>query len=611
MIQLCLIIHLTLSIDCFLINPSTSFSRNMPGTRLTSIQKMLPLSRNLPKYQSINETHEQYDDRKPLKPIHVSPSSPQDLLRYSDIYESPPAGRWPKLPNETKCQERREAVKRAFLYAWEPYERYAFGHDELFPLSKKPNNWLGNQGTTIIDSIGTLKIMGLEEEYKKCRNWVKNKNKVYKGGSANLFETGIRILAGFISAYDITGEEFYLTKAEEIGDAIIVEFENHPTFFIPQNTVSLKKPTRTPSFEQRKIDIFNDKSRNILDFYTPNSTDLYHNKTLSGSQSNAWLAEFGLFFEFVGLSDRTGDEHYAKFALRAAQTTLAAPRANPAHIRSGIGIESGREFGIFTLGAPADSFFEYLIKTDILTHPNTITMRGSEPGDKTLSEWWTQSMLAFANTTRYMPSGDIYLGSPFPHLTCFAGGNMALGAFFLNDWKLPYLSNTPLSDIFRLGADLTKTCYHMYSNSPSKLAGEFARTDGTFTPVEENKLRPETVESLFYLFRMTGDEKYQDWAWEIFEAFEAKSKLPLDSSGRAAGYTTRRDLTNPQPTAVDELPSFFYSETLKYLYLIFCDPSSVMPLDQWVFSTEAHPFVRRKYLKTRCMDKLFKEKPAV
>lgn len=51
------------------------------------------------------------------------------------------------------------------------------------------------------------------------------------------------------------------------------------------------------------------------------------------------------------------------------------------------------------------------------------------------------------------------------------------------------------------------------------------------------------------------------------------------------------------PKPLNKMPSFFLSETLKYLYLIFSDPSTVMPLDQWIFSTEAHPFARRSFLR--------------
>ncbi|KAK2956623.1 putative Mannosyl-oligosaccharide 1,2-alpha-mannosidase MNS2 [Blattamonas nauphoetae] len=538
---------------------------------------------------------------KPVDPVKpTEPTIPSDLIRFVDVNETSPANRWPKLPNETKCAERREAIKNAFLYGWVPYEKHAFGHDEIHPISKKPNNWLGGQATSIVDSLATMKLMGLEDEYQRCRDWIKNKMNVYKGGYANLFETGIRILAGFITAFDLTGEEFYLTKAEEIGDAIIVEFENNSKFFIPGNRVSLSKPSRKPTFEQRKKDILKDKTRTPGEFYTPNSTDLFHNRTTANDGSTAWLAEFGLFLEFVALSDRTGDDHYARYALRAAQTTLAASRRSPDVVLSGIDKQTGRGTGVHVVGAPADSFFEYLIKTELYTSPDTITMRDDQSEEKTLGDHWDKLMAGFETTVKTMPSGDKYFPgnaweTGFPHLTCFVAGNLALGSFLRSGWTLPK-KGTPSAKHFSVAEDIVGTCHKMYNLSASGLSGEFVTVDGQFTAVGEYKLRPETIESMFYLFRFTGDEKYQDWAWEIFLALEKNCKLPPDDQGNPQGYASQANLNNAKSTPRDEQPSFLFAETLKYLYLIFSDPATVLPLDQWVFTTEGHPFARRKYL---------------
>ena len=93
--------------------------------------------------------------------------------------------------------------------------------------------------------------------------------------------------------------------------------------------------------------------------------------------------------------------------------------------------------------------------------------------------------------------------------------------------------------------------------------------------------RPETVEALFYLYRLTKDPKYREWGWEIFQAFERSTKI---SSG---GYAELRDAN--RGTFDDKMESFFLSETLKYLFLLFGDDDSVLSLDEWVFNTEAHP----------------------
>lgn len=98
-----------------------------------------------------------------------------------------------------------------------------------------------------------------------------------------------------------------------------------------------------------------------------------------------------------------------------------------------------------------------------------------------------------------------------------------------------------------------------------------------------NLLRPETVESLFVLYRLTKDQKYRDWGWRIFQSFETYTKLEN-------GYSSISNVQNPDnPGYRDKMESFFLGETLKYLFLLFCDDDWVLPLDEWVFNTEAHP----------------------
>ena len=99
-------------------------------------------------------------------------------------------------------------------------------------------------------------------------------------------------------------------------------------------------------------------------------------------------------------------------------------------------------------------------------------------------------------------------------------------------------------------------------------------------------LRPETVESLFILWRTTKDAKYRERAWAIFQSIEKHCKTPL-------AYSGVRDVTKDVGGGAnwnDSVQSFFFAETLKYLYLIFSSDSTI-PLDKYVFSTEAHPFL--------------------
>jgi hypothetical protein len=95
-------------------------------------------------------------------------------------------------------------------------------------------------------------------------------------------------------------------------------------------------------------------------------------------------------------------------------------------------------------------------------------------------------------------------------------------------------------------------------------------------------LRPETVESLFLSWRLTGDVRYRNYAWGIFSSIEKHCRV---ASG---GFATVLDVDTVPVSLEDKQETFFLSETLKYLYLIFSD-SSVIPLNDYVFNTEAHP----------------------
>ena len=181
----------------------------------------------------------------------------------------------------------------------------------------------------------------------------------------------------------------------------------------------------------------------------------------------------------------------------------------------------------------------------------------------------------------YFPSMD--------HLSCFAPGMLILGLMHgahADDER----STISTSDVAAVAADLAATCYSMYHNSPSGLAPDVVEFSAKNVSTEQKTirirnpkylLRPETVESLFYLYRFTHEEKYRDWGWNIAQSIEANCRTPH-------GYASVRDVTSSPPLLQDSEESFFIAETLKYLYLLFSE-DDVLPLDEWVLTTEGHP----------------------
>ena len=83
------------------------------------------------------------------------------------------------------------------------------------------------------------------------------------------------------------------------------------------------------------------------------------------------------------------------------------------------------------------------------------------------------------------------------------------------------------------------------------------------------------------LFRVTGDQKWRDYGWEIMKSLNKHCRTD-------SGYAGLRDVQRVPAIRDDQQQSFFLAETLKYLYLLFCE-EDVISLDEWVFNTEAHP----------------------
>lgn len=185
------------------------------------------------------------------------------------------------------------------------------------------------------------------------------------------------------------------------------------------------------------------------------------------------------------------------------------------------------------------------------------------------------------------------------HLVCFLPATLALGV--TRGKKLadmPELTPRQARDM-ELAVNLTHTCVQMYKNTASGLAPEIVYfnldeskpADMIVKPADRhNLLRPETVESLFVMMRITGEDKYRDWGWEIFQSFEKYARV------ETGGYTSLNDVTVVPPPKRDKMETFFTAETLKYLFMLFSDDHMV-PLTHHVFNTEAHPL---PILKNTC-----------
>uniref|UniRef100_A0A8C5EIX1 alpha-1,2-Mannosidase n=1 Tax=Gouania willdenowi TaxID=441366 RepID=A0A8C5EIX1_GOUWI len=451
---------------------------------------------------------------------------------------------------DPKTNERREKVKEMMKFSWDNYKRYAWGKNELRPLTK--NGHIGNmfgkcglRGASIIDSLDTLYIMGLMDEYNDAKEWVQTSLDLNSNGEASLFEVNIRYVGGLLSAYYLTGEELFKNKVLELGEKLLPAF-NTPTG-IPRGVINLGSGTSW--------------------------------SWGWASAGSSILAEFGtLHLEFVHLTELSNSPIYTEkvMNIRKLLNKIEKPHGLYPNFLSPVSGNWVQHH--VSIGGLGDSFYEYLIKSYLM----------SDKKDEDAKKMYYGALEAIeANLVQKSPGGLTYMAEwrggildhKMGHLACFSGGMIGIGA----DDGAPEKRQHYLD----LAAEITHTCHESYTRSATKLGPEAFRFDGgaeaTATRLSDRYyiLRPEVIESYMYMWRLTHDPKYREWGWEAVEALEQHCKVESGFSGIRDVYTTMVSHDNMQQ-------SFFLSETLKYLYLLFSD-DDLLSLEDWVFNTEAHP----------------------
>lgn len=121
-------------------------------------------------------------------------------------------------------------------HSWAGYKNFAWGHDNLKPITQSYSDWFG-LGLTIVDAIDTLYIADMQEEYDEAKRWIESSLKLDVNRDVNLFETTIRVLGGLLSIYHLSGEDFYLSKAIELGNRMMPCFDSPSS--IPYSDVNL------------------------------------------------------------------------------------------------------------------------------------------------------------------------------------------------------------------------------------------------------------------------------------------------------------------------------------------------------------------------------------
>jgi mannosidase alpha-like ER degradation enhancer 2 len=417
--------------------------------------------------------------------------------------------------------ELRARVRAEFRHAWDGYVRYAWGHDELRPKSKTPRDWYaGTLLITPVDALDSLILLGETGEAERARKYIDEHLSFDQDLEVKNFEIVIRVLGGLLSAHQLTGDTRLLELADDLGARLLPAF-NSPTG-MPYTWVNLRTG----------------KTR--------------------GPESNP--AEVGtLVLEFGTLSKLTGKPQYLDKA-RHALLELYRRRSKIGLVGEGINVETGNWTRPAShIGGGIDSYYEYLLKGALLF------------GDDELRTAYDESMKAVNRYVADESTGGLWYGEVDMNTgrrtaTRFGG----LEAFFPGTLVLA-------GDLDR-AQRLEDSAYRMWTTSgiePEVFDYKLMK------PIERGyPLRPEIIESAWYLHERTRDPKYLEMGRTFLDGIMARCRVE-------AGYTVLKDVTTGEQG--DLMPSYFFAETLKYLDLLFGDSS---PVQGAVFNTEAHPLRR-------------------
>ncbi|KAH9839937.1 glycoside hydrolase [Rhodofomes roseus] len=531
-------------------------------------------------------------------------------------------------------KQRAEAVKNAFRHAYNGYERHAKPHDELRPLTNGTKDNFNGWGVSLFDSLDTMIMMGLNDEFARALPVVSRATFETNApvtnrhvGYAPFFETVIRYLGGLLSAYALSREPLLLQRADDLGRMLSPAFDT---------------PSGFPAFG---VDTVTGETvggaSGVLAEIATCQVEYAYLALLTGNKmywENADVVMKGLWKANV---TRLG-------GMLPRRWNLATGNPGDEFLSVGAAADSAHEYllkqYLLTGKQDKEALQLYLRATNhIFTHMLYL----SEARDLLYVTDTNRNFIPshnFEHLSCFLP-GLLALGADQLDLSLDDLDYETLGPVGQQSYDI--LRNYDLRALHRWAAEgLATTCWLLYEEQPSGLGpdvvhfqpkvGEWpARGSppdhtgklwveglekwrrggargyppglGEKKPVRltrdeigsaklralrvperdyvltrsEYFLRPETLESIYLMWRSTGDPIWRERGWSIFEAIERETKT-------ASGYASSKNILLSPTLLDDDMPSYFLAETLKYLYLLFHD-EDLVPLDRWVFNTEAHP----------------------
>ena len=520
------------------------------------------------------------------------------------------------------------AVQGAIHHAWKGYKDMltltttsysTIGSgwpDDLKPLSQRGSSWL-HASATLYDSLDTLYLAGLDNDFDDAIDMVLRHSVTTTTTTAaafslrptKTFEYSIRVVGGLLGAHSVSGNPQLLALAMRAADALLEgPFAASPTV-LPRpfavlappsyhffdwfgSSTTTKTTSTTPNAAPTRWEIMRCSCMSLSFWWQGIGRNLqrlwavlysmgrdamgeHHYNSLAG------VGSFALEFEF--LSKLTTAPRYREAADAIFQHVTFKSTAT-AMLSSNWNVMTGSPMlgSSRTLGSGSDSFYEYLLKVTLLKDQDD-PLRNDYMDlyvnvvDEALFS--NRRLVIQAHGHEYPTEGH----DRYHHLLCFVPGMLALGESQGIVRGSAHTHKNENSAVLELARNLANGCYETYARTETGLGLEAISiaTDKSFD--DGYYLRPEFVESLFVLYRTTREDRYRDMAWEVFQSIEKYCKVEH-------GYASLKDVNDPS-SQLDDMPSFFIGETLKYLLLTFA-PEDYVSLDDFVFTTEAHPLYR-------------------
>lgn len=425
-----------------------------------------------------------------------------------------------------------EQVRAEFLHAWRSYRKYAWGHDDLRPLSKTAHDWYPQSlYMTPVDALDTMILMGLKDEAAQDKEFIIAHLSFDKDIYVKNFEVTIRLLGGLLSAYQLTADRRLLSLAEDLGTRLLPVFES---------------PTGLP---YRYVNLKTGKTR--------------------GAETNP--AEAGtLLIEFGTLSRLTHKPIFYNKAKRAL-VELYKRRSPIGLVGQRINVETGKWTNTDShISAEIDSYYEYLLKCWRLF------------GDEDCKRMWLDSIAAINKylddaVTKDQLVGGLYAFTVelwYGHADMNTGQRTATTYGALDAFFPAVLA---LSGDLDRARRLQASSFKMWTQHGIEPEEINYRTMSVTDP--GYPLRPEIIESTYYLYHFTRDPQYLQMGKHFFDDFVKYCKTD-------EAYAALKNVVTKEK--MDSMESFLFAETFKYFYLLFASPQT-LNFERVIFNTEAHP----------------------